>query len=65
MQQGPPMERDATADTQRTGQSETGRQLINLTVFGATGGIGGHVVRQALDAGHKVTAVVVIGPGSA
>jgi len=29
-----------------------------MTVFGATGGIGGHVVRQALDAGHKVTAVV-------
>ena len=29
-----------------------------ITVFGATGGIGGHVVRQALDAGHKVTAVV-------
>jgi uncharacterized protein YbjT (DUF2867 family) len=52
------MERELTADTQRTGQSETGRQLINLTVFGATGGIGGHVVRQALDAGHKVTAVV-------
>ena len=58
MQQGSPMERDLTADTQRTGQSETGRQLINLTVFGATGGIGGHVVRQALEAGHKVTAVV-------
>ena len=48
MQQGPPMERDLTADTQRTGQSETGRQLINLTVFGATGGIGGHVVRQGV-----------------
>jgi uncharacterized protein YbjT (DUF2867 family) len=31
---------------------------MKLTVFGATGGIGGHVVRQALDAGHKVTAVV-------
>jgi len=29
-----------------------------ITVFGATGGIGGHVVRQALDAGHAVTAVV-------
>ena len=29
-----------------------------ITVFGANGGIGGHVVRQALDAGHAVTAVV-------
>ena len=31
---------------------------MKLTVFGATGGVGGAVVRQALDAGHKVTAVV-------
>lgn len=31
---------------------------MNLTVFGATGGIGGHLVRQALDQGHSVTAVV-------
>jgi len=31
---------------------------MKLTVFGATGGIGAHVVRQALDAGHAVTAVV-------
>jgi uncharacterized protein YbjT (DUF2867 family) len=31
---------------------------MRMTVFGATGGIGRHVVRQALDAGHKVTAVV-------
>jgi uncharacterized protein YbjT (DUF2867 family) len=31
---------------------------MRLTVFGATGGIGGHVVRQALEAGHDVTAVV-------
>jgi putative NADH-flavin reductase len=31
---------------------------VRITVFGATGGIGGQVVRQALDAGHKVTAVV-------
>src|SRR5581483_6323539 len=31
---------------------------MKMTVFGATGGIGSQVVRQALDAGHKVTAVV-------
>jgi uncharacterized protein YbjT (DUF2867 family) len=31
---------------------------MKITVFGATGGIGGHVVRQALAAGHRVTAVV-------
>jgi len=31
---------------------------MKITVFGATGGVGGHVVRQALDAGHQVTAVV-------
>ncbi|WP_232290290.1 NAD(P)-dependent oxidoreductase [Micromonospora sp. ATCC 39149] len=29
-----------------------------MTVFGATGGIGSHVVRQALDRGFTVTAVV-------
>ncbi|MDT0609890.1 NAD(P)-dependent oxidoreductase [Streptomyces lancefieldiae] len=31
---------------------------MNLTVFGATGGVGQEVVRQALGAGHQVTAVV-------
>ncbi|HWO60061.1 MAG TPA: SDR family oxidoreductase [Umezawaea sp.] len=31
---------------------------MKITVFGATGGVGGHVVRQALAAGHQVTAVV-------
>ena len=31
---------------------------VKITVFGATGGIGGHVLRQALDPGHHVTAVV-------
>ncbi|GAA2719127.1 SDR family oxidoreductase [Actinocorallia aurantiaca] len=31
---------------------------MRLTVFGATGGTGQHLVRQALDAGHHVTAVV-------
>src|SRR6266508_367067 len=42
----------------RAGTSSTGRQQMKVTVFGATGRIGGDVVRQALDAGHKVTAVV-------
>ncbi|MEV6104689.1 NAD(P)H-binding protein [Streptomyces sp. NPDC051940] len=31
---------------------------MRLTVFGATGGTGKEIVRQALDAGHQVTAVV-------
>ena len=31
---------------------------MRITVFGATGHIGGEVVRQAADAGHEVTAVV-------
>lgn len=31
---------------------------MRLTVFGATGGVGGEIVRQALAAGHAVTAVV-------
>jgi putative NADH-flavin reductase len=31
---------------------------MRITVFGATGGTGQHVVEQALDAGHQVTAVV-------
>ncbi len=31
---------------------------MKITVLGATGGTGQHVVRQALDAGHHVTAVV-------
>src|SRR5262245_10893643 len=35
--------------------------LVKLTVFGASGGIGGLIVRQALDAGHDVTAVVRTG----
>ena len=31
---------------------------MKLTILAATGGIGGHLLRQALDAGHDVTAVV-------
>jgi uncharacterized protein YbjT (DUF2867 family) len=31
---------------------------MNLTVFGATGGVGREVVTQALDAGHHLTAYV-------
>lgn len=31
---------------------------MRITVFGATGGTGRHVVQQALDAGHEVVAVV-------
>lgn len=31
---------------------------MNITVFGATGRTGAHVVRQAIEAGHRVTAVV-------
>jgi putative NADH-flavin reductase len=32
--------------------------MVKLTVFGATGGVGGEIVRQAVEQGHTVTAVV-------
>jgi putative NADH-flavin reductase len=35
-----------------------GNETLKLTVFGASGGIGRHVVRQAVAAGQHVTAVV-------
>jgi len=31
---------------------------MNITIIGATGGVGHHLVEQALDAGHAVTVVV-------
>jgi len=31
---------------------------MNITILGATGGVGRHLVDQALDAGHRVTVVV-------
>src|SRR4051794_36038477 len=31
---------------------------MKLTIVAATGGIGKHLLRQAIDAGHEVTAVV-------
>ena len=58
MQSGLLSERDATAAMRASGQPETERHQMKMTIFGATGGIGRHLVRQALAAGHKVTAVV-------
>jgi uncharacterized protein YbjT (DUF2867 family) len=58
MQTGLHIERDATGDPQATGQPETRGDQMKMTVFGATGRVGEHVVRQALAAGHHVTAVV-------
>jgi putative NADH-flavin reductase len=34
------------------------KQLLNIVVVGANGGIGREVVLQALDAGHRVTAIL-------
>jgi putative NADH-flavin reductase len=51
-------DRLARAEPQTTRQAGIGRQPMKVTVFGATGRVGEQVVRQALDAGHRVTAVV-------
>jgi putative NADH-flavin reductase len=32
-------------------------ETLNIVVYGATGKVGSHVVREALDRGHRVTAV--------
>jgi nucleoside-diphosphate-sugar epimerase len=45
-------------NTQGNAEPAAGTHQRRITVFGATGRIGGHVARQALDAGHTVTAVV-------
>jgi uncharacterized protein YbjT (DUF2867 family) len=58
MQTGLRTQPDTTAAAHTTSQPAARRDHLKLTVFGATGGIGGHVVRQALAAGHHVTAVV-------
>jgi uncharacterized protein YbjT (DUF2867 family) len=52
------MEREASADPRANGQPEPERNRMKMAIFRATGGIGGHLVRQALDAGHQVTAVI-------
>jgi hypothetical protein len=58
MQTGLHTERDATAGTRATGAPGTRGDQMKMTVFGATGRVGEHVLRQALAAGHRVTAVV-------
>jgi putative NADH-flavin reductase len=42
----------------RHGRQTLRRTIVKVTVFGATGGVGGEVVTQALERGHAVTAVV-------
>jgi putative NADH-flavin reductase len=42
----------------RVGIQTRGEPIVKVTVFGATGGVGGEVVTQALERGHAVTVVV-------
>jgi hypothetical protein len=39
-------------------EHEKKEQAMKLTIFAATGGIGRHILEQAVAAGHDVTAVV-------
>jgi putative NADH-flavin reductase len=39
-------------------KTKKGRNKMKLTIFGSTGGTGNEVVKQALEAGHEVTAFV-------
>ena len=32
-------------------------QSLDIVIYGATGAVGSHAVREALDRGHRVTAV--------
>jgi nucleoside-diphosphate-sugar epimerase len=41
---------------QRGRRDRLGGHALKLTVFGATGGVGRHVVTQALDRGDQVVA---------
>src|SRR6266540_1163953 len=49
---------DRAPGTPTTATPTTRRHHMKLTVYGATGRIGEQLVRQALDTGHNVTAVV-------
>jgi nucleoside-diphosphate-sugar epimerase len=45
-------------DEANSNQARTRWRQMRLTIFGATGGVGRHVLEQAVSAGHDVTAVV-------
>ena len=44
--------------TKMAAESECSRKFLKLVVFGGTGGTGKEIIRQALERGHLVTAVV-------